>query len=429
MKSLLAVSAFVASALAAAVPASPATRVIRVPTNPNNHAKIVQTIKDLDLECWKFPDKAGLNADVIVSPEQASAFQAATKDMEVQVMHEDMDASIKAEAAGMTDHFPNKDLSSTGPWYKSYHTYHDHEKYLHNLQKKYPKNSAIVVAGKSYEGRDVRALHLWGKQKGKPAVVFHGTIHAREWITTMVVEYTMVKLLEETTEVKGTATLDNFDFFIFPVTNPDGFVFTQKSLAREHRNWRKNRQPTPDPKCIGTDPNRNYPAYWNGTHSSTDPCSDSYRGPSAGSATEVKIQTEFMLDLAKKPAGLISYIDWHSYGQLFMTPYAYSCDKVPANSKKQLELAQVFADAFAAPFNTTLRVGTTCKTIYPISGDSADWANDVANITYPFAPELRDRGRYGFFLPPDQILDSGKEAWDGVKALFAAMAKEMPARG
>lgn len=35
--------------------------------------------------------------------------------------------------------------------------------------------------------------------------------------------------------------VDNYDFYIFPFVNPDGFVYTQTN----ERLWRKNRMPPP----------------------------------------------------------------------------------------------------------------------------------------------------------------------------------------
>jgi hypothetical protein len=51
------------------------------------------------------------------------------------------------------------------------------------------------------------------------------------------------------------------------------------------------------------------------------------------------------------------------------------------------------------------------------SGNSVDWTFDKAKILYSYAVELRDQGEYGFILPPDQIIPSGLETFEAVKAL------------
>ena len=53
----------------------------------------------------------------------------------------------------------------------------------------------------------------------------------------------------------------------------------------------------------------------------------------------------------------------------------------------------------------------------PFSGGSADWAKGVANIKYSYLLEIRDDGRYGFLLPPEQIVPTGEEHWAGVRII------------
>ena len=45
-----------------------------------------------------------------------------------------------------------------------------------------------MTAGTSIQGNPITGIHIYGSSgKGvKPAVLFHGTVHAREWITTLV---------------------------------------------------------------------------------------------------------------------------------------------------------------------------------------------------------------------------------------------------
>ena len=43
------------------------------------------------------------------------------------------------------------------------------------------------------------------------------------------------------------------------------------------------------------------------------------------------------------------------------------------------------------------------------------WAKS-AGVKYSYTLELRDKGHYGFVLPPHLIMPTAREAWDGVKA-------------
>lgn len=115
--------------------------------------------------------------------------------------------------------------SANSTWFNSYHAYADHLQFLKDLVALSPSNSEIVTAGNSLQGNAITGIHFWGSSgKGvKPAIVFHGTVHAREWISTMVVEYFAYNLLTnyaKSSEIKG--FVDKYDFYVFPLVNPDG---------------------------------------------------------------------------------------------------------------------------------------------------------------------------------------------------------------
>lgn len=66
--------------------------------------------------------------------------------------------------------------------------FEEHLDFLEDLQKSFVRNSEIFVAGESLEGRPIQGIHLWGKDGPgtKPVVIWHGTVHAREWIVAPV---------------------------------------------------------------------------------------------------------------------------------------------------------------------------------------------------------------------------------------------------
>lgn len=61
------------------------------------------------------------------------------------------------------------------------------------------------------------------------------------------------------------------------------------------------------------------------------------------------------------------------------------------------------------------------------SGSSRDYAKGVPGIKYSYTIELRDQGDYGFLLPPQQILQTCEETWEGVKVIARQVASEKPA--
>lgn len=53
------------------------------------------------------------------------------------------------------------------------------------------------------------------------------------------------------------------------------------------------------------------------------------------------------------------------------------------------------------------------------SGSSRDWLKGVHNLDISYTIEFRDKGAYGFILPPDQIMPNALEMFDGIKAMVA----------
>jgi murein tripeptide amidase MpaA len=81
-------------------------------------------------------------------------------------------------------------------------------------------------------------------------------IHAREWIAPAMATYLMNELLEG----KGRHFLDQFNFYILPSANPDGYEYSRTN----NRLWRKSRSPGISQYCMGVDINRNFESFFNG---------------------------------------------------------------------------------------------------------------------------------------------------------------------
>ena len=77
-----------------------------------------------------------------------------------------------------------------------------------------------------------------------------------------------------------TELVNNYEIWIVPLINPDGYSYDREDPSRF---WRKNLRDNNDDNvidsCDGVDPNRNYPFEWNTVGSSNNPCSQVYHGP------------------------------------------------------------------------------------------------------------------------------------------------------
>ncbi|KAK1633471.1 zinc carboxypeptidase [Colletotrichum phormii] len=344
--------------------------------------------------------------------------------LETSILHEDLGADI-AEEGTFTPYESNDDISLQAlpslTWFDSYHTFADHQQFIRDLQSNFPSNSELVNAGNSYGGRSLLGIHLWGSggKGSKPAIYWHGTVHAREWVTTMVVEYLTYQLIDgyQKNDAAVKALLDKYDFYILPIVNPDGFAYTQTN----DRLWRKNRQVRSGSTCVGTDINRNWPFNWQlPGGASTNYCSETYKGQAAGDTPEM-VALKAYTDRLAAGNGIKLFIDWHSYGQYILLPYGYDCSARASNHARQMTLATSTANTIAQAYGTRFTYGPSCSTLYATTGSAPDYLTGAAGAEVAWTIELRPSGSAGggFVLPAAQILPSAIEQWNGMKYLLA----------
>lgn len=165
--------------------------VFRLPVG-SDMSRVAGVVEKLGLDTWKSFNKPGAYADVVVPPEKLEAFHEEIADLEgVEVMHEDLGASIVAEQQPAVDIMARADISPRDintTWFSAYHSYSDHLSYLTGLQTRYPDNVRSATSGTSLQGNVITGIQIYGSAGPgvNPAIVFHGTVHAREWVTTLV---------------------------------------------------------------------------------------------------------------------------------------------------------------------------------------------------------------------------------------------------
>ncbi|KAF9097805.1 hypothetical protein BGX23_007901 [Mortierella sp. AD031] len=412
LTAVVALSVLFSSASAAPAPRAAkfdGHRVIRIQIENQAQLDVLAAHEQsLQLDYFTHTKAIGANVDVRLAPEHFAEFEALNLKYDVQI--ENLQSVIEAEtqedyayqakfqkALKTNAKSPGQVFINADTWFNGYHTYADHQTWLSTQVQTYPAIAKAFSAGNSFQGRPQAGIKIGS---GPNHVVFHGTQHAREWITTMVVEWLIDQLLKGTdTRVAG--YLQKYTFHIIPIMNPDGFVITQTS----NRMHRKNAQVTSG--CLGTDPNRNWGEGWGKPGASSSPCAEDYRGPSAFSAPEAKNVANYIKSLGK----VVSYIDFHSYSQLWMTPYGYKGTPPPNYNSYLKPLAEGAANALYQVNGIRFTTGDIYNTIYPASGSSVDYTYAQAGVQASFAVELRDKGSSGFNLPAAQIIPSGQETW------------------
>ncbi|KAF2834332.1 zinc carboxypeptidase A [Patellaria atrata CBS 101060] len=411
MKSLLWTPFLLSLALATAIPRDAKVdyngyKVLRIEL-PKDVVGVEAQINDLAAHILN-PGK-GKQLDVVVSPDNIDSITELA--VNSTIIADDIGEAFAEEGEFASYAVPSE------TWFTAYHSYNDHLQFLRDLQGGFAGQSEIITAGTSVQGRALTGIHIWGSggKGSKPAVLFHGTVHAREWISTMAVEYMAWQLLTKySTDASVKAVVDKFDFYIMPVVNPDGFVYSQTT----DRLWRKNRQTVSSSSCVGRDINRNWPYKWEVPGgASTNPCSETFKGLAPGDAPENKglvAQVNQLRDLR----GIRLYLDIHSYGQYILWPYGYNCNLQPENAAAHRSLASAAASAISAVSGTRYTIGPACSTLYATTGDSTDYTDVTGQATYSYTYELRDTGRYGFSLPASQIQATVRETWAGVLSML-----------
>lgn len=148
---------------------------------------------------------------------------------------------------------------------------------------------------------------------------------------------------------------------------------------------------------------------------SSNPDSEIYKGPSAGSEPEVVSIGRFI----QRQVGLVAGIDVHSYGALVLRSFGWTAEPSP-DEETLKPIGDIIADRMSNVANMPYDSERSGE-LYPASGAMDDWMYEKALIT-GMTFELRDKGYYGFLLPPNQIVAGGNELVEGIITL----AEQLP---
>nr|XP_054773462.1 carboxypeptidase A1-like [Lytechinus pictus] len=298
-------------------------KVLRVtPKNDQELGKLFSlkdAVKDY-VDFWKSPTTVDRPVDMLISPLHRDLVvgHINRRNLEFEVTVQDLQKDIDEERVEAVAGFS----------YTDYNTLDSINSWMDDFALSYPNLVEVVDVGSSYEGRTIRALKISGGTGGKPVAWYEGGIHAREWISPATIIY-MTKLLVEgyvANDVDARDILDNLDVYMLPVYNVDGYEFTWNG----DRMWRKTRKPLPLSSCYGVDPNRNWDYQW---LASSIKCSEAYPGPNPFSEIEVSSVTDYITNL-NNDRGVLAFIDFHAYGEMWMTPCGYTTE-LPKDNKEQ----------------------------------------------------------------------------------------------
>lgn len=382
-----------------------------------------QVTENMGLELLSDVNQQGLPVDILVPSHKYSLFTGRVHDqgLQFEVNIEDVKTQLDKESSNL-----RPPLRIGGFDHGTYHDLDSINAIINSVKKDFPERAFISTIGTTYEKRPIRLVKVtsgsdYNKTRGgklrtgkKDIIFFDCGIHAREWVSQATCLWILEKLLHTYGEDKTvTKLLDRYDFFIIPVVNPDGYVYSRT----KNRFWRKNRKPHDILNCTGVDPNRNFEFHFAESGTSPYPCSSAYPGPKAFSEAESQAYRDIIL---KHKDRLKLVVSIHAYSQLWMTPYGFQ-DTKSKHHDELMRVSKIAVDALEKVYGTKFKYGPINTIIYPVGGSSSDWVYEKAGIPMSFALELRDLGRYGFLLPPSLIIPTATETWAGLAALVEAI--------
>ncbi len=264
---------------------------------------------------------------------------------------------------------------------------------LDSMRMWYPQFiSAKYSIGTTYEGRTMWAVRVTkgpDAPTGRPEVMMHALIHAREPESMETQFYYMFWLFENyNTDPTARFILNNREIYWIPVFNADGYVHNQTTNPNGGGMWRANKHLTSPPSltCGPVDPNRNFGTYqfWNSVNggSSSDPCSGgqgTYRGTLPFSELETQNIKAFVNSRNFKTA-----FSAHTYGNYLIKPW---CWQDPIGTPDDAMYNMFLTDMQATNGYT---IGFPSQTVgYKVRGGTDDWYyNDSGHAKiFSFTPE------------------------------------------
>ncbi|MBS1493469.1 MAG: immune inhibitor A [Bacteroidetes bacterium] len=266
-----------------------------------------------------------------------------------------------------------------------FHTYDELVQKLDSLRLQYP----TLITVKQDRGTTAGSRKIWSvkisdnadvnESATEPAVYFDALHHAREPISMEALLYYMYWLLDNyNTNAEAKYLVDNREIYFIPIVNPDGYAYNQQTNPNGGGSWRKNRRN--NGSCFGVDLNRNYSLGWgyDNSGSSPDPCSDTYRGPSANSEPE----SQAVKGLVDAVHPKISF-SAHSVAGRYLNPFGYR------DSSVAYEIYSDFSSDFSA--QNDYLYGTVWQMLdYLSNGTTRDYLHSVG--TYCWTPEMAGSG-------------------------------------
>ncbi|MCC7291721.1 MAG: hypothetical protein IT449_06640 [Phycisphaerales bacterium] len=337
---------------------------VRVESPRDREALFDLEIANPELEIWT-DDRGAPSLEVRVSGGGRAAIERLG--LAYAVVIEDLDC--------LYDDYFNR--TTTGDFFDDYATYEEHAAFLHELAARFPELATVVDLGPSVEGRPQWMIRITGQGTEKPGVFYHAAQHGSEIMGPCVLAYLARHLLENyESDGEVRALVDGAEWFLVPISNPDGYVQRRRENAHH------------------ADLNRDW------------------GGPGAGEEPFSQPETAHLRDMMLEHGNIAVHNDLHSYGKMIMWAWGHTPDNC-ADHWTYVELGDHLADVLNDYRGTRYdKRGSIYDTIYPVSGSAVNYCYGEHSIT-----SLTFEIGVAFFMPPEEILPTCLEFLPTLEAL------------
>ncbi|HEX4923617.1 MAG TPA: M14 family metallopeptidase [Bdellovibrionales bacterium] len=286
--------------------------------------------------------------------------------------------------------FPQKD--------EKFHNYNEMLKAMQEIKAAGPDIVALESIGKSIEGRDLVNIRIstnLAQSSQKPGIVFIGTHHAREHLSTeiplMLAAYLVREFKNGNKDVQ--ALVNSREINIIPMLNPDG---VEHDIATgNYQGWRKNRRKNAN-GTYGVDLNRNYSFKWSETGASGNPSSDTYYGTAPFSEPETQAVKNFI----ETKENLNIALSFHTFSELILYPWGWTYDSI--SDQKDKAAFEKMAQQMSTWNRYKPQPGSS---LYLVSGEFTDWAYSQHKL-FAFTFEMDPKFAFGIggFYPGQDVI-------------------------
>ncbi|WP_201746340.1 M14 family zinc carboxypeptidase [Veronia nyctiphanis] len=197
-----------------------------------------------------------------------------------------------------------------------YASYQETIDFLKKTMREHPHLFRLQSIGETWESRPIMLMTISNEvayADDKPAMLYTGSIHAREWIgNELAIKFIQYVVDNYRFNPKLREALSRNTVYMVPCLNPDGFEFSRNHFSF----WRKNRRNNGD-GTFGVDLNRNFDAKFMRNQNTA---SNTYGGPHAFSEPE----TCAIRDFVDGHPNIRIALDYHSQGNVFFPAHKFN---------------------------------------------------------------------------------------------------------